>query len=169
MKRLAAMTVLALAALTATPAGASVDGCTAAIERFQTEHAAAYQDAGAPPITCAATSNGTLGGIYKQGSITIYPAHGTATADDYYRSVVAHEVGHAYNTNLGKARWNAYTIIRGWDGYTIDAYEDYAETFALTLGEWAAIGSPEPFAFQNAAGVPTAEQIAQLRQWGIVP
>ena len=160
---------LAATLFAATPANATVTACVAAVTHFVETHADAYERAGAPTIVCASAPNGNLGGTHNDGAIVIYPARGIATAEDYYRSVIAHEVGHAYFRFLGKARVGAYAVIRGFSTINMDLYEDYAETFALSIGEWRPVGSPAPFAFQTAAGVPTERQLASLRQWGIAP
>jgi len=63
--------------------------------------------------------------------------------------------------------------VRGFDGaHASEAVEDYAETFAYALGEFATStpgSTPPPYGFQNQAGMPTKGQIARLRVAGMLP
>lgn len=154
--------------LTAPAAHAGTGGCEEAAAAFQANHPTEYADAGSPPIVCEPVRNGALGGLYDWQYVHVYPAHGSAAPADYYREVVAHEVGHAY----GRYRLDRdqYARIRGFT-LTPDApiTEDYAEVFAFALGEWSAIGSPPPFAFQTEAGPPTFAEIEELACLGMLP
>jgi hypothetical protein len=171
-----ALAVVAIGALTwvapARPAAAKVGktnwtDCPTAIAAFPRVYRTAWRQAGRPAYKC--TPGDDLAGEYSPGANTAYIAEANAQDGDY-RSVIAHETGHAYAArhHLKNA---AYRRLRGFPTSTSDYVldEDYAETFSYWLGVFADWNGASPYGFHTVAGIPTERQLLALRASGMLP
>lgn len=173
----AGVAVAGLAA--ASPASASLQPvtCASTVAQFRAEHHRIWIEAGSPLYVCQ--SVGTIGeaGFWDGSAIHISP-QGTrtdfGTPADYYREVIAHETGHAWAARRsGITFLDQYRAVRGFGDQASAGTlrEDYAETFAYTLGWWDGWNGQilAPYAFRAGAGFPTSQQIARLRALAILP
>lgn len=156
----------------------SLGSCNAAADTFTREHASVWKYAGSPPIVCVANDGDGVQAQWAFGSIYVEDQ----PADANYSVWMAHELGHAWADAHDFVPTTAYGDLRGFPrptgtGLAIVEYgqtlrEDYADVFAYALGEWrpmVGVVQPPPYAFQNAAGVPTPEQITALREMHLLP
>lgn len=180
MKRIAVLALAALGVGLASPAiadAAPATTCAATVARFERTERVAFGTAGSPPVVCqpGPFADGTAGGSWDGSTILIAPwSPGLGgTARGYYRTTIAHEVGHAYARTHGiDVAISLYARVRGFapeaDQATVN--EDYAETFALAVGWWSADPVPAaPYDFLAGAGVPSAHQLHALRAAGLLP
>ena len=144
--------------------------CAQAVESFTAAHAELVT----VPIVCEPSGPSGFGAQYDTRAqvIHVYPA---GAVD--YSAVIAHELGHAWSA--GHFSFRTYALVRGFaTPDTLAAFlpgnlgllaEDYAETFAWSIGEWADLGGPSPYAFHTIAGPPTEGQVFWLRLYGVLP
>lgn len=182
MPRLLVVGMLVVGAVVAQPGSADATGttsCEVAVRTFVAAHTWAYEQAGSPPVVCETSASGSLAGLFDGTTVHVYPHRGSAPEDVYMRETVAHEVGHAFAARaIGGRRWITYARLRGFPISTDPAAflatlatmrEDYAETWAFALDDWAALGSAPPFAFQTVAGTPTPQQLHDLSCARLLP
>ncbi len=174
------LAALVLGAMLGTSAARPTPSCAAVVADFRRSFPAVLAAAGEPSIGCApGASSGSGGYSAAENHVAINTnlspdakaAHFTDKAA-YWRRALAHEIGHAYAAHHGMdGHWGEYAQIRGiTESDTVVPQEDYAETFALSLG-WMMPDcyGPVPYCFQNSAGHPTAHQLERLQHAGLMP
>jgi len=149
------------------PGGPPDSPCAIAVQQIPAD---LYADAGWPGVVCENHGGPLPGEAGWFDGATIHADASTSRGYDpvpYFKAIIGHELGHAYANHQGFSMW-PYADIRGLPHDLYLASEDYAETFSYAAGLWMPLGPP-PYAFQNVAGVPTADQIARLRYAGLLP
>lgn len=114
-------------------------------------------------ISCIAAPYGEAtgwAGLYS-GTITVISWPGTEVS--YYREVVAHELGHAYDARVltSEIRLEAMAVL-GWAQWDM---EHYADLYAFQRGLWADYGD----GWRHDGGIPTPEVLDALVALGALP
>jgi hypothetical protein len=119
------------------------------------------------PVICADKATHPevryVGGLNLGDYVFVAYGYPYPVADESYRSIAAHELGHAWEThNLDVEGRSRYMGLRGIVGtFLADADEDYADVFAIAFGEGA-------FTPNLVAPVPPG-LIEQLKAEGLLP
>lgn len=158
--------------------------CQQVVTQFKSTFPIIYREAGSPSISCVndPTWHGAGGTNCQDHHIAINErfsdlakrSHLTDKVP-YWRELLAHEDGHMWACLHGlDSQWSQYERLRGFTSEDVGVVptgvpqEDYAETFAYSLGWYECFGGA-PFCFQNSAGHPTSSEISALESAGMLP
>lgn len=172
---LTAAIMAGLVLLAAAPAQAQgLPSCEQETMRIKAEHPKVWAQAGDPSVECGSpfVPGGNVGWFDTRAN-TIRLAGGF---DGVYGTAIAHELGHAWQyraVRRSPGLVESFAVVRGFvNAWSLEAREDYAETFAFSLGEWGTqveVVAVAPYRFQTVAGVPSEGQLAVLRVSGVLP
>jgi hypothetical protein len=175
--------VTALAAITVVEAITSADAaaptCESVIADFQARFPRIVKQSGSPITSCVTQPDAGVGDWSGDNRIelnTVLSAQARAAhvtdLGAYWRRGIAHEYGHAWAAHNGLDPPGAeYARLRGFaSGDSSNLDEDYAETFAFSLGAiMQHCYGAAPYCFHNSAGPPAWRQITRLRAAGMLP
>lgn len=120
------------------------------------------------PVLCAATPHEDgYGGTYDGHLVRVYPL---ASQLPYYREVLAHELGHAWEHRLSDLDRRRIQEVLGWPGvgsWSPAENEAFADVYALAVGYWTDYG--DGWRHPPALGQPTSFHLRQLRAEGLLP
>lgn len=120
------------------------------------------------PVLCAATPHTEgYGGLYDGHLVRLYPL---ASEVAYYREVLAHELGHAWDWSLSGAELYQVQEVLGWPGlssWSPAEAEAFADVYALAVGYWTDYG--DGWRHPPALGRPSAHALAELQIRGLLP
>jgi hypothetical protein len=179
MKRLIVLVVLLLLIVFDGTASSAEETCEDVVAAFLHNEHALWLDAGEPTYVCDVPDVDGQLGLYVASTNTVHlPTWAPLT-----HRVIAHETGHAwaykhrismttYAALRGLPRGDSAAILRGDMAWFTIVHEDYAETFAWSIGRMPDVPGlevPPPYAFQTTAGAPTVVQVEALRAADLLP